>query len=344
MSKISTVRRAATAVAAGGGGLTFLGGFFYGLLRVEAKIARHRIGDAVHEPLDPGGLYGALQPGHPIRLAILGDSAAAGYGAPTPQETFGAYMATGLSMVAKRPVLLQSEAVVGATSTDVVEQVPLALQMTPDVCVILVGANDITHWVRQSKAIRGLQEVVETLRAGRPGIPRTDGPSVVVGTCPDLGTVRPISPPLRQVARRGSRRLAAAQTMVAIKAGATTVSLGSILGPEFAAAPSDMFGPDHYHPSPAGYKSCAAAMLPTVAAAVGIVPDGDTWPEPLRGEGLVGLSRAAATAVASSGTEVSPDGSRPHRRGRLVRLRRRRRHRIPAVADVPVEDAESSIS
>ena len=65
------------------------------------------------------------------------------------------------------------------------------------------------------------------------------------GTCPDLGTVRPIPQPLRQVARRWSRRLAAAQTIATVEAGGRSVSLGSILGPEFDAAPAA----DHIDPN-----------------------------------------------------------------------------------------------
>ena len=62
---------------------------------------------------------------------------------------------------------------------------------------------------------------------------REAGIEVVVGTCPDLGTIRPIAPPLRQVARRWSRRLAAGQAIAVVEAGGRAVSLGTILGPEF---------------------------------------------------------------------------------------------------------------
>ena len=41
----------------------------------------------------------------------------------------------------------------------------------------------------------------------------------LVGTCPDLGTVKPIPPPLKQVARSWSRRLAAAQAIAVVEAG-----------------------------------------------------------------------------------------------------------------------------
>ena len=58
---------------------------------------------------------------------------------------------------------------------------------------------------RARLAVRYLVDAVRTLRDA--------GCEVVVGTCPDLGTIRPIQPPLRWLARRWSRQLAAAQTV-----------------------------------------------------------------------------------------------------------------------------------
>ncbi len=329
MSKASAARRLAAAAAFGGTGLGLVGASLYGVLTAQAKLARRRIGNATEALPDPDGLYGAHLPGRPIRLAVLGDSGAAGYGALTVDETFGAYLATGLSDLSGRPVYLHSVAKVGARTRSLDKQIPMALASRPEVCALIIGTNDVTHRIRPSESVRLLQEAVETLRAS--------GPEVVVGTCPDLGTIRPIAPPLRQVARRWSRLLAAAQTIATVEAGGRSVSLGSILGAEFAASPSDFFGPDQFHPSPTGYKSCAAAMLPTVAAAVGVVPDDSVELEPRRGEGVYSLATAAAAAADSTGTEVSRaslGGGELGPRGRWVSLRHRRRHAIPPVGDV----------
>lgn len=329
MSKTSAARRLATAAAFGGGGLGLVGGSLYGVLKAEVRLARRKIGNAKDAPPDPDGLYGAHLPGPPLRLAVLGDSAAAGYGASVPEETFGAYLATGLADIAQQPVFLHSVARVGAQTSELLAQGPRALASLPDVCVLIIGTNDVTHMVRPSESVRSLQNAVELLR--------TAGPEVVVGTCPDLGTIRPVATPLRQVARSWSRRLAAAQAIAVIEAGGRAVSLGTILGPEFALAPSEMFGPDQFHPSPAGYKSCATAMLPTVAAAVGIRDDDVATYEPQRGEGVFSLPRAAAAAADSTGTEVSRadvTGGDLGPRGRWALLRHRRRHAIPEVGAI----------
>lgn len=335
MTRAASAGRLAAAAAVGGGGLGLLGGSLYGVLRLQASLARRTIGNAVLAPPDPSGLYGAMLPGPPIRLAVLGDSAAAGYGARVVQETFGAYLATGLSRLAQRPVRLRALATVGAQTTDLVQQIRQATPHNADVVAIIIGANDVTHRVRPQVSVAALRHAVTTLRSGGPpGSLRAQAPEVVVGTCPDLGTVRPLAPPLRQVARRWSRRLAAAQTIATVESGGHSVSLASLLGPDFDAAPLEMFGPDRFHPSAAGYRSCATAMLPTVANAVGALPGEGQEPEAFRGEGVFALARAAVVAAEHSGTEVSqvgtPEPDRPAGRRRAL-LMRRRRHAIPAV-------------
>lgn len=270
MGTVHASRRAVQAAAAGGG-LALLGGALWGLLRAEAALARWTIGDAVEVPPDPSGLYGGLRPGPPLRLAVLGDSAAAGYGARHAQDTFGGILATELAGRIRRPVRLHAFAVVGAQTTDLGSQVDRALARTPDVVVIVIGTNDVTHAVRRATSARALKAAVSRLRAGgAPDSLRPGGPAVVVGTCPDLGTIRPIAPPLRQAARQLSRRLATAQATATAAAGGYAVPLGALLGREFAAAPAVMFGPDRFHPSPAGYRSCALAMIPTVLEALGL--------------------------------------------------------------------------
>ena len=126
----------------------------------------------------------------------------------------------------------------------------------------MVGANDVTHRVRPPESVRLLTEAVAALRVM--------GCEVVVGTCPDLGTVGPIRPPLRWVARRLSRQLAAAQAIGVSAVGGYAVALADLLGPEFAARPQDMFAADQFHPSTAGYAAVADALLPAVLVAAGV--------------------------------------------------------------------------
>jgi len=301
-----------------------LGAGLYGVLTTEAKLARRAIGNADGEPPDSTGWYGRGRPGPAIMVALLGDSSAAGYGVDRVEETPGAVLASGLAEGADRRVYLREFAKVGAQSSDLDGQVSRALPIEPDVAVILIGANDVTHTVLPSQSVRFLGEAVRRLREA--------DIAVLVGTCPDLGTIQPIAPPLKQVARTWSRRLAAAQTIAVVEAGGRTVSLGSILGPEFAAAPAVLFGPDQFHPSAEGYASLAGVLLPSTLAALGLIPEDEVLPEAFRGEGVLPVANAAVEAVKVPGTEldgIEVGGSRRGVRGRWVELRHRRRHPQP---------------
>ena len=320
----AAARRLASAAAYGGGGLSLLGASLYGLLRAEAKVARKTIGRIDARVPDSTGWYGRGRPGPAIKVALLGDSSAAGYGVTTVEETPGAYLGSGLAARANRRVHLGAFCLSGAKSSDLVGQLKAALPTGPDVAVILIGANDVTHRMLPSESVRYLSEAVHRLREA--------GIEVVVGTCPDLGTIRPIAQPLRWLARRWSREMAAAQTVAVVEAGGRTVSLGSILGPSFA-SDRTLFSIDEFHPSGAGYAAAAAAILPSVADALGLWP---TAPErglrALRRETVRPVAQAAARAANRPGTEVQAAevaGAHAGPRGPWALLRRRRPPELP---------------
>lgn len=326
-----SAKRVVAAAAVGGGGLTVLTGASIGLVMAEAKLARRAIGQAMAIPPRADGLFGAhlaartatvepessvlsptitsATPGvagaasapepadptpspfdsRPLRFAVLGDSTAAGYGVERADQTPGALLAAALAAHSGRPLLLANVARVGACSDRLAEQVDTLLadgpEHAPQVAVIMIGANDVTHRRSPTEASRCLGEAVLRLRAA--------GCQVVVGTCPDLGTIRPIQVPLRWLARRWSRRLAALQARAVYEAGGRSVPIGALLGPEFAAR-AELFGPDRFHPSAEGYATAAAAVLPALAAAVWQITRSAS-PDP-----------ASATPSATAGHTPSP--------------------------------------
>lgn len=328
MSRATVARRIATAAAFGGGGVGLLGGAAVGLLLAEAQLARRKVGGSEAEPPMADGLYGTAfsrerAAEQPLVLGFLGDSTAAGQGVHRARQTPGALLASGLAAVAERPVELRNVALPGAQSDDLERQVTLLLaerDRTPDVCVIMIGANDVTGRMPLARSVRCLSDAVARLR--------TAGAEVVVGTCPDLGSVEPVGQPLRWLAQRLSRQLAAAQTIAVVELGGRTVSLGDLLGPEFAANPRELFGPDNYHPSAEGYATAGMAILPTLCASLGLWPTAEERTEPV--EGLLSVARAAAEAAREGGTEVAAT------RGPWAQLRRRRRRRVT------VQDPEST--
>ena len=337
MSRASRARRIAAAAAFGGGGIGALGAAAYGVLLTEVRMTRRLIGQPFGTS-GPGGegVYG-FGLGTPIQLAFIGDSTAVGLGVEHPWQTPGAVLASGLAEIADRPVQLRIDAEVGGKSDLLDDQAArlLASSPIPDAVVVMVGANDVTHRSPTAVAVRGLDAAVRRLREA--------GVEVVVATCPDLGTIEQIPHPLRYLARRFSRELAAAQTIAVVEAGGRTVSLGDLLGPEFAARPLEMFASDRFHPSATGYARAAAAILPSVATALGYWPaERDRRPDFRRGEGIDDIAHAAVRAADAAGTEVAGievSGSERGPRGRWVAFFRRR-----TPADVTTSAAASAAS
>jgi lysophospholipase L1-like esterase len=314
-------RRVAATAALGGGGLSLVGGSVWGLLLAEARLARRTIGNATGVPPAASGWYGHGRPGPAVKVALIGDSSAAGYGVDEVEETPGAILASGVAEAADRRVYLCAVPRVGAQSKDLQGQIDQVLPLEPDVAVLFIGANDVTHSVPIRTSVRLLDAAIRRLR--------DNGVEVVVATCPDLGTIEPLAPPLKQVARLWSRRLAAAQATTTLQGGGRSVALASILSSEFSTLSDLFFGPDRFHPSATGYARMASVVLPTVLAALGMAPEEDVRPEYARGEALLPIDIAVTEAARHPGASVEPADQAVEPAGggrsRFVLLRRRRR-------------------
>lgn len=334
MGRARRARKIASAAAYGGGGLAAVAGALgaagYGLIRAEAEFARRLIGRPFDDSPDDNGVYGH-GPGELIELLMLGDSTAAGLGTDERSQTIGAILASGLAALSGRRVRLTNVAVVGAESAGLDDQIGRALDAVekPDAAVILVGANDVTHRIERATAVHHLEQAVRRLLAV--------GVQVVVGTCPDLGTIEPVPQPLRWLGRRWSRDLAAAQTVAVVEAGGRTVSFADVLGPEFATSPTEMFSADRFHPSPAGYARAAAALLPSVVDALGLWAGTPlAGPAPMTRRDVTPVSVAAGVAASEPGAEVSGadlGGEARGPRGRWAVLLRRRHQDVPSVGE-----------
>jgi lysophospholipase L1-like esterase len=259
--------RTAAVIAGAVGGLS---GAAYGLLTEQAKRARTVIGMPEHPPLNADGVYlpdgaGPLPFGtgrDPLRFAVIGDSSAAGLGVDLPTQLPGTLLARDLAREAGRPVLLTTYAISGSTTRDLLDQVNRALADPPAVALVIIGANDVTDRLSVRDSARLLGAQLARLRAA--------DVRVVVGTCPDLGAIRPIPQPLRAVASVWSLLLARAQRSAVQRFGCAPVALAALLSPEFFARPDDLFSPDRFHPNAAGYEAAAAVLLAPVCTAAGV--------------------------------------------------------------------------
>ena len=191
---------------------------------------------------------------------MMGDSLAAGLGADEPAQLPGAVLARGLAQDAGRPVQVDTLAICGCTSRRLGEQVNVALIDPPHVAIIMIGANDVTRRIPPRESARLLGEAVSRLRIA--------GTTVVVGTCPDLGTIRPIPQPLRALAHTSSLTLARLQRDAVCRAGGLPVPLAQLLAHDFLTQPDTLFSRDHYHPSSAGYRAACAVLLPALCSSL----------------------------------------------------------------------------
>lgn len=265
--RTAAVTGAATVLAGSGAGTA--GWAAYRLLMSQAGAARGVIGRDTSKAPEADGIYtaGCVAP-QPWRsglhvdlhLMVFGDSTAAGLGCPSAEDVPGVRLARGLAEATGQRIRLSTKAISGATSKGLAGQVDAMFVAgpPPDAAVILIGANDVTkkHSVLQSA--RRLRSAVARLRHA--------GAVVVVGTCPDLGTVGAIPQPLRAVVHSWSRRLARAQTAATLAAGGQPVDMG-LMGKDFVTEPDRLFSADGFHPSAAGYALAAAHLLPLLVDA-----------------------------------------------------------------------------
>ncbi len=310
-----TVRRVAVTAAYGGGALGTFGALGWGLLRGEARLARLAIGEPKERAPVATGSWGRSRPGRkPLHLSVIGDSSAAGFGCESAEQTPGALLAGSLARELERPVLLDVVAAIGARSAGLDAQVARALDRPVDLALIMVGANDVTHRVPTADAVGDLARAVRTLRAA--------GAQVIVGTCPDLGTVKPLLQPLRRFAAVVSRRMARAQTVAVVEAGGISVSLGDLLGPEFGLQPH-LWAADRFHPSPHGYRRVVEVVLPVALGVLGADVPGQVAVS----DRVQDVSLAATVASRDPGLAVETvqgeQGAAAVGPGRLARLRRR---------------------
>ena len=214
-------------------------------------VARREYAAASSAP-EVTGVFGS---GAPLRLAVLGDSTAAGLGVSRVEDTVAGQVAAGLG----RHTTVVGLGVSGSRAADLESQVGAALDA--DVAVILIGANDATHLTSLGSVREDLGAAVRRLRAA--------GVAVVVGTCPDMGAATAFPPPLRQLAAWRGRRVGAAERSAVRDAGGVAVDIGAETGPEFRRDPERYLSEDEFHPSADGYRLWAEALLPAVRAAAG---------------------------------------------------------------------------
>jgi lysophospholipase L1-like esterase len=189
-----------------------------------------------------------------MKLAVLGDSIGWGQGAAREADRLGPRLSHGLTMRGF-DVDLRVFAVPGARSRSLAGQVDLAAAWQPDLVLVVIGANDLTHLEPVEPAVGALADAVQRLRA--------TGSEVVVAPAPDLSAVPHVPVFLRDVVRDSADFYRERQVEVVVAAGGRVADPDQRASRAFAADPS-LFSADRFHPSSAGYAVIADAVLPAL--------------------------------------------------------------------------------
>ncbi|WP_205473955.1 SGNH/GDSL hydrolase family protein [Nocardioides sp. SYSU D00038] len=191
------------------------------------------------------------------RLALLGDSIAWGQGAAREQDRLGPRLVDGL---ARHGVGAEHRvyAVPGARSAHLAGQVDRAVTWPPDLVVVVIGANDLTHLEPVEQAVAALGAAVRRLRRA--------GAEVVVAPAPDLSMVPHVPAVLRDVVRATSDAFRERQVAAVTAAGGHVADADHRTSAAFA-VDSTLFSADRFHPSSKGYAVIADSVLPALVEA-----------------------------------------------------------------------------
>jgi lysophospholipase L1-like esterase len=227
-------------------------------------------------PQDP-----TLADGKPVELLALGDSGMAGVGVTQPAETLPALIAQRVAASTGRPVHVVSHAQAGARTHDVlVDQLALDVGR-PDVVLLLIGTNDVTHLSRTRQLADDTALLLSRLH--------NVGAPVVMSSLPEFAAMRAVPLLFRVALRTRAVQVGRVQRRAVLEAGSgvSFVDVKGPLGPEFVTDLS-LVSPDRYHPSRDGYARIADVLAPAVCVALTPRTDSRVGSDP----SLVSLGRA----------------------------------------------------
>lgn len=193
--------------------------------------------------------------GRPLTFVVLGDSTSVGQGSDYDQgiaRSSARYLADGGNQIT-----LYNFGVSGARAHDVLfKQVGQSIKLKPDIVLIAVGANDITHFTSASQVEADLSLVIRQLRASNPKS------KIVLTGSPFMGSVPRFPQPIRYLAGIRTAQLNQQLQSLQTKGSVFVAPLATDTGKTFSEHP-ELFAQDKFHPTAEGYQS----WMPTLQRA-----------------------------------------------------------------------------
>jgi len=189
---------------------------------------------------------GTLAGPDPVRLLVLGDSTAAGVGAPTQVVALPGRLADAIRARTGRGVTWRAVGQNGATARDLRERfLAEALADPADLLFLTVGANDALGMRGAGAFARDVRHILNAFDARNPGA------LVLVSSLPVFGRFGLLPEPLRTALFRHSLALESAARAVVEARPRTLMSADP---PPYA---EDFWAEDLFHPSASGYRDWA---------------------------------------------------------------------------------------
>jgi lysophospholipase L1-like esterase len=194
--------------------------------------------------------------GPELKYLILGDSTSVSQGSNYED---GYVVGSATALGADYEVTYQNFGVSGAVVKDVlVDQLPRSEVFVPDVTLVAIGANDVTHLIGLQSIENDMRQIIDTLRERNPKM------KIVLTGSASLGDVKRLGYPARWLAGFRTRQINEVILKVANEKNATFAYVARDTGPQFRDNQDTFFSADNFHPNAAGY----AVWTPVVTNAL----------------------------------------------------------------------------
>ncbi|OPY06451.1 MAG: hypothetical protein A4E67_01456 [Syntrophaceae bacterium PtaB.Bin038] len=195
-------------------------------------------------PEPSGGRCGVQGSGPPLRLLILGDSAAAGVGVATQDEALSGRLAAALgeSFLVSWKLMAQT----GNRARDIASMLEAAPPERFDAVVTSIGVNDVTHGTELGAWIGQQGRIAELLRS------KFHARHIILSGVPPMHLFPALPQPLRWYLGERAKRFNGA-----LKALARSCEVCEFAAPDFPVEPGTMAA-DGFHPGARAYSLWAA--------------------------------------------------------------------------------------
>lgn len=200
-------------------------------------------GKPVPAPTIPRGPQ-QLGEGRKLTYVVMGDSTAIAQGAPYKD---GYAVASAKHLAAAHAVTFVNVGVSGAVANDVAgPQLTEALRYKPDIVLIAVGANDVTHFTSGSAVEQAMQQTIDGLRQANPAV------KIIVTGSPAMDTVPRFPWAAQRIALWRVHSVNAVFERLVAKNHLVFAPIATETRAAFKADPT-LFAQDKFHPNARGY-------------------------------------------------------------------------------------------